>query len=157
MSYIGANDLVFNNNKVDGIFGGGFSVNSIMMKNGISPIMTLNTNSQKGTGSQKGGFTENKVSDIFGGLAVPAYAYYNNGGSTSKSNSYKHRHDDSDIEDDVIDDDLHDKLLGLVKEHESRLTQEERKMKKTRKNKNRKNKNATTKKYITRDILDVKR
>ena len=151
MSYIGANDLVFNNNKVDGIFGGGFSVNSIMMKNGISPIMTLNTN------SQKGGSTENKVSDMFGGLAVPAYAYYNNGGSASKSNSYKNRENNSDSEDDVIDDDLHDKLLGLVKEHESRLTQEERKMKKTRKNKNRKNKNATTKKYITRDILDVKR
>ena len=151
MSYIGANDLVFNNNKVDGIFGGGFSVNSIMMKNGMSPIMTLNTN------SQKGGSTENKVSDMFGGLAVPAYAYYNNGGSASKSNSYKNRENNSDSEDDVIDDDLHDKLLGLVKEHESRLTQEERKMKKTRKNKNRKNKNATTKKYITRDILDVKR
>jgi len=149
MSYIGASDLVFNNNKVDGIFGGGFSVNSIMMKNGISPIMTLNSN------SQKGGSTENKVSDIFGGLAVPAYAYYNNGGSTSKSNSYQNRKDDSDSEDDVIDDDLHEKLIGLVKEHESRLTQEERKMKKTRKNK--KNKNTTTKKYIKKDILDLNR
>ena len=149
MNYIGASDLVFNNNKVDGIFGGGFSVNSIMMKNGMSPIMTLNAN------SQKGGSTENKVSDIFGGLAVPAYAYYNNGGSTSKSNSYQSRKDDSDSEDDVIDDDLHEKLIGLVKEHESRLTQEERKKKKTRKNK--KNKNATTKKYIKKDILDLKR
>lgn len=149
MSYIGASDLVFNNNKVDGIFGGGFSVNSIMMKNGMSPIMTLNTS------GQKGGSTENKVSDIFGGLAVPAYAYYNNGGSTSKSNSYKNREHDSDSEDDVIDDDLHEKLIGLVKEHESRLTQEERKRKKTRKNK--KNKNATTKKYIKKDILDLKR
>ena len=149
MSYIGANDLVFNNNKVDGIFGGGFSVNSIMMKNGMSPIMTLNTN------SQKGGSTENKVSDMFGGLAVPAYAYYNNGGSASKSNSYKNRENDNDSEDDVIDDDLHDKLLGLVKEHESRLTQEERKIKKTRKNK--KNKNTTTKRYIKKDILDLNR
>jgi hypothetical protein len=155
MSYIGAGDLVFNNNKVDGIFGGGFSVNSIMMKNGMSPIMTLNTNGQKGTGSQKGGYTENKVSDMFGGLAVPAYAYYNIGGSISKSNSYKNRENDSDSEDDVIDDDLHEKLIGLVREHESRLTQEERKMKKTRKNK--KNKNTTTKKYIKKDILDVKR
>lgn len=153
MSYIGASDLVFNNNKVDGIFGGGFSVNSIMMKNGMSPIMTLN--GQKGTSGQKGGSTENKVSDIFGGLAVPAYAYYNNGGSTSKSNSYKNREHDSDSEDDVIDDDLHEKLIGLVKEHESRLTQEERKRKKTRKNI--KNKNATTKKYIKKDILDLKR
>lgn len=149
MSYIGASDLVFNNNKVDGIFGGGFSVNSIMMKNGMSPIMTLNAN------SQKGGSTENKVSDIFGGLAVPVYAYYNNGGSASKSNSYKNLEHDSDSEDDVIDDDLHEKLIGLVKEHESRLTQEERKRKKTRKNK--KNKNATTKKYIKKDMLDVKR
>ena len=149
MSYISASDLVFNKN--NGIYSGGFNVQAIMMKNGISPIMTLNTN------SQKGGSTENKVSDMFGGLAVPAYAYYNNGGSASKSNSYKNRENDNDSEDDVIDDDLHDKLLGLVKEHESRLTQEERKMKKTRKNKNRKNKNATTKKYITRDILDVKR
>jgi hypothetical protein len=148
MSYIGASDLVFNNNKVDGIFGGGFSVNSIMMKNGMSPIMTLNAN------SQKGGSTENKVSDIFGGLAVPAYAYYN-GGSASKSNSYQTREDDSDSEDDVIDDDLHEKLIGLVKEHESRLTQEERKRKKTRKNK--KNKNTITKKYIKKDMLDVKR
>ena len=155
MSYIGASDLVFNNNKVDGIFGGGFSVNSIMMKNGMSPIMTLNANSQKGTGGQKGGSTENKVSDIFGGLAVPAYAYYNNGGSSSKSNSYQSREDDSDSEDDVIDDDLHEKLIGLVKEHESRLTQEERKRKKTRKNK--KNKNTITKKYIKKDMLDVKR
>ena len=144
MSYIGASDLVFNNNKVDGIFGGGFSVNSIMMKNGISPIMTLNSNNV-----QNGG-TNGKVSDIFGGLAVPAYAYYNNGGSTSKSNSYKNREDDSDSEDDIIDNDLHDKLLGLVKEHESRLTQEERKRKKTRKNK--KNKKATTKKYIKKEI-----
>ena len=38
MSYIGASDLVFNNNKVDGIFGGGFSVNSIMMKNVIIAV-----------------------------------------------------------------------------------------------------------------------
>ena len=148
MSYIGASDLVYNNK--DGIYSGGFNVQSIMMKGGISPIMTINNNINGQTGGSK-------VSDIFGGLAVPAYAYYNNGGSTSKINSYKNRQQDSDSEDDVIDDDLHEKLIGLVKEHESRLTQEERKMKKTRKNKNRKNKNATTKKYIKRDILDVKR
>ena len=142
MRYIGANDLVFNNNKVDGIFGGGFSVNSIMMKGGISPIMTLN-----GNNIQNGGST-GKVSDIFGGLAVPAYAYHN-GGSTS--NTYKnHKNEnshDSDSEDDVVDDDLHDKLLGLVKEHESRLTQNERKKKRTRKNTG-KNKKMVTKKIF---------
>ena len=143
MSYIGANDLVFNNNKVDGIFGGGFSVNSIMMKNGISPIMTLNGN------NMQGGSTGN-VSDIFSGLAIPAYAYHNNNGQNGgyKHNSYKS--EDNDSEDDVIDDDLHDKLLGLVKEHESRLTQNERKMKKTRKNKN-KNKKAVTRKKFKKE------
>ena len=141
MSYIGANDLVFNNNKVDGIFGGGFSVNSIMMKSGISPIMTLNGNNM-----QNGGST-GKVSDIFGGLAIPAYAYHNGG---SKNNSYKdHNHGNDDSEDDIIDDDLHDKLLGLVKEHESRLTHEERKKKKTRKNK--KNKRAVTRKKFGKE------
>ena len=153
MSYIGANDLVFNNNKVDGIFGGGFSVNSIMMKNGMSPIMTLNTNGQKGTGSQKGGSTENKVSDIFGGLAVPAYAYYNNGGSTSKSNSYKNRENDSDSEDDVIDDDLHDKLLGLVREHDNKLKQEERKKKRTRKHKGKLGKVSTRRNLKKEEII----
>jgi hypothetical protein len=138
MSYIGANDLVFNNNKVDGIFGGGFSVNSIMMKNGISPIMTLNSN------KQNGGSTGN-VSDIFSGLAIPAYAYHSGG---SKINSYKDVEDDS--EDDVIDDDLHDKLLGLVKESESRLSQNERKKKRTRKN-NRKTNMVRTKKNFRKE------
>ena len=57
MSYIGASDLVFNNS--DGIYGGGFNVQSIMMKSGISPIMTLNSNNV-----QNGG-TNGKVSDIF--------------------------------------------------------------------------------------------
>ena len=140
MSYIGANDLVFNNNKIDGIFGGGFSVNSIMMKGGISPIMTLNSNTQNGG-------SIGKVSDIFGGLAVPAYAYHS-GGFTSKNNSYKGN--DSDSEDDVIDDDLHDKLLGLVKEHESILTQNERKKKRTRKHIG-KNKKGNTRKNFRKE------
>ena len=141
MSFMGANDLVFNKNGGSGIFGGGFSVNSIMMRQDISPIMTLNNNNVK-TGGGLG-----QVSDIFSGLAVPAYAYHNNyqnGGS--KINSYKnHNEDDSESDDDVIDDDLHDKLLGLVKEHESRLTQNERKKKRTRKH-NGKSRKANTRK-----------
>ena len=151
MSYIGANDLVFDKGG-NNIFGGGFSVQSIMMKGGMSPILTINNN------MQNGGSAENKVSDIFGVLAVPAYAYYNiSGGVTGKNNSYKnYSGTDSDSEDDVIDDDLHDKLLGLVKEHESRLTQPERKIKRTRKH-NVKNKKVNTRKNIKKDILDVKR
>jgi hypothetical protein len=152
MSYIGANDLVFNNQ--DGIHSGGFNVQSIMMKGGISPIMTLNNNNN----GQKGGST-GKVSDIFSGLVVPAYAYYHNGGSKSKSSSYKSRNsdnDESDSEDEVIDDDLHDKLLGLVREHDNKLKQEERKKKRTRKHI--KSKKANTRKHMRKeDLVDVKR
>ena len=117
MSNIGVNDLVYTNK--DGIYSGGFNVQSIMMKGGISPIMTINNND-----GQTGGST-GKVSDIFSGLVVPAYAYYHNGGSKNKSSSYKSHNSDNDEEDDVIDDDLHDKLLGLVREHDNKLKLEE--------------------------------
>ena len=130
MSYIEAKDLVYTNK--DGIYSGGFNVQSIMMKGGISPIMTINNNDK-----QKGG-SPSQVSDIFSGLVVPAYAYYHNGGFKNKSSSYKSHNsdnDESDSEDEVIDDDLHDKLLGLVREHDNKLKQEERKKKRTRKHK----------------------
>jgi len=127
MSILEPMDLVYTNK--DGIYSGGFNVQSIMMKGGISPIMTINNND-----GQKGGST-GKVSDIFSGLVVPAYAYYHNGGSKNKNSSYKSHNSDNDEEDEVIDDDLHDKLLGLVREHDNKLKQEERKKKRTRKHK----------------------
>jgi len=113
MSYIGANELVFNNDTVNGIHTGGFSVNSIMMKNGISPIMTINK-------EQTGG--SNLVSDIFDNLVVPNWtlSYHNKmvGGNYQANPVYG-----SDSEDEFIDDDLHDKLLDLVKEHDSQKKQ----------------------------------
>lgn len=110
MSYIGANELVFNNDTVNGIHTGGFSVQSIMMKGGISPIMTINEPQTGGT---------NLVSDIFNNLVVPNWtlSYHN------KMTGGKDNYNDSDSEDEVIDDDLHDKLLELVKEHESKTKQ----------------------------------
>ena len=59
LDYIGANELIFNNDIKEGIHSGGFSVKSIMMKAGMSPIMTLN-NQENHIG---GGF--DKVSDLF--------------------------------------------------------------------------------------------
>ena len=113
MSYIGANELVFNNDTVNGIHTGGFSVNSIMMKNGISPIMTINK-------EQTGG--SNLVSDIFNNLVVPNWTLsYDN----KMGGKYKDVDIDSD-EDEVIDDDLHDKLLELVKEHESKIKEKKK-------------------------------
>lgn len=129
IDYIGANELVFNTDNEAGVYSGGFSVNSIMMKAGMSPIMTLN--------SQTGG-DSNKVSNLFESLVVPNWALsYNNkiiGGA------YK----DDDSSDEEIDDDLHDKLLGLVKDHEVRETQ--KKKRKTKRNKITTSKKGGTKK-----------
>lgn len=124
MGEIGANELVFNTDKEEGIFSGGFNVNSIMMKSGLSPIMTLNM-------PQSGG-ESNKVSDLFQSLVIPNWAltYGNKVGG-----EYKGEDSDSDSD---IDDDLHDKLLGLVREHDNVL-----------KEKNKNNKNKKTKKVKT--------
>lgn len=118
IDYIGASELVFNNNMEGGIHSGGFSVNSIMLKGGMSPIMTINT-------EQLGG-TNNKVSDLFNDLVVPSWVLsYNNRLVGGKYKEVEHNSDSED--DDVIEDDLHDRLLDLVKEHNA---QQEKKQKK---------------------------
>jgi len=138
IDYIGANELVFNVDKGAGIFSGGFNINSVMMKAGMSPIMTIN--GQMGGnlmgGNLMGGDT-NKVSDLFNNLAIPAWAIsYNNNSSTNNNDMIggrnKIKDDDSDSDSDSdIDDDLHDKLLDLVKDHDRKL--KETKKRKTRK------------------------
>lgn len=126
LDYIGADELVFNNDIKEGIHSGGFNVKSIMMKAGMSPIMTVN-NEQIGGG--------NKVSDLFDNLVIPNWTLsYNN---RLVGGKYKEiEHDDSDTDDDVIDDDLHEKLLELVKEHNTEM---KKKKKLTRRVKNKKN------------------
>ena len=120
INYIGGNELIFNKDIEAGIFSGGFNINSIMMKAGMSPIMTINNENQTG-GSN--------VSDLFESLVIPNWALsYSN---RMKGGEYKEKFEDNDSDDD-IDDDLHEKLLGLVKEHESKLNQQPKK-KKTRK------------------------
>jgi hypothetical protein len=134
IDYIGADELVFNTDNEAGVYSGGFSVNSIMMKAGMSPIMTLN--------NQSGG-TTNKVSDLFESLVVPNWAlsYRMTGGD------YKEDEEENKSDDDDIDDELHDKLLGLVKEHENKLAKLA-KNKKTRKQKIKSQKGGTKRKKI---------
>jgi hypothetical protein len=132
MSYFGASDLIFNNDPIEGIHTGGFSVKNIMMKGGISPILTIN-NEQHGGSS--------KVSDLFSSdLVVPNWTYTYN--PDVKIGGRKKQNFDSD-DDEVINDELHDKLLDLVKAHESEL---KKKFKKTKKNmeKLKKNNNKST-------------
>jgi hypothetical protein len=142
IGYIDHEELVFNDvNK--GIQSGGFSVSSIMMKSGISPIMTMNVNTGRQNGMEQNGMEQNgmeqngmeqngmeqnggsgKVSDLFQNLAVPNWAtmYNMKGGEYKEQDSKKHKKQDnvSDSDSDV-DDDLHDKLLELVKERENKV------------------------------------
>jgi hypothetical protein len=110
LDYIGTDELVFNNDIDLGIHSGGFNVKSIMMKAGMSPIMTINT-------EQFGGKSD-KVSDLFNDLVVPSWTLsYNNRIVGGKYKKVEHDEDSDSDDDDVIDDDLHDKLLELVKQH----------------------------------------
>lgn len=130
IDYIGANELVFNTDKELGVYSGGFSVNSIMMKSGLSPILTINKP------LQSGGAT--KVSDLFNDLVVPNWAL----SYSMRGGEYKDESSDSDSEyDSDVNDELHNKLLDLVREHD--IKSAGAKKRKTRRR-------ITSKKVVTR-------
>jgi len=89
-------DLVFNTDKNGNITAGGFSVDSCLLKSGVSPITTINN------GTKKGG----SVSSIFNNLAVPAGLLYM---QQSLATSYT-----SNNGNETISDTLYDKLLNLA-------------------------------------------
>lgn len=112
MSYIiPEKDLIFYKDKEGGVYSGGFSVNSIMMREGLSPIITVNQEKEE---------TEN-VSNFFNDLVIPnwALAYtmndvIGNDYSYSKKNINEYENEESDDDDNIITDDLYNKLLELV-------------------------------------------
>ena len=120
------NDLVFTSDGKQQIYSGGFSINSIFLKQGISPIKTYNNNTISGGGS--------KVSDLFDNLVVPSwllsYDTINNGSINSLNNNNV---DDSD--DDYIDETLHDKLYKIMQPQKKKFTKHKKKnyMNKTKK------------------------
>jgi hypothetical protein len=137
LDYIGPDELVFNNDIDKGIHSGGFSVQSIMMKSNMSPIMTLNNpDSIIGGG--------NKVSDLFNDLVIPNWTLsYNNRIVGGKYKEVEHDND-TDSDDDIIHDDLHEKLLDLVKEHNAMTKTSKKRM--TKKNQKTLTKKVGTKK-----------
>jgi hypothetical protein len=153
-NYIGPDELVYND---DGeIHSGGFSVNSIMLKNGLSPILTLNQ--PNGSDIQDGGNINsmNKVSDLFNNLVIPNWALsynYKNGvvyeGGVRNYNDYDHDNEKDNEKDETIDDSLHDKLLNLVKVEESEFKKPIHNKKNSKKNfKN----SVKTKKNVTKKL-----
>lgn len=130
VEYIGANELIFNKDDNNNIYSGGFNVNSIMFKAGMSPILTVN--------NQSGG--NSKVSDLFESLVIPNWAL----SYSMKGGEY---HENEIETDEEIEDELHEKLLDLVKENENKLKKLD-KSKKTRKFKINTKKGGTKKKKI---------
>jgi hypothetical protein len=121
MSIITNNDLIFY--EKDGvIMSGGYSLNSGLLHQGISPMKTINTIEQTqtaGSGSLDSAVTnkEAKVSDIFANLAIPTGLYlinqkplYNNNSNININNKPSNNLNEHSM----ISDDIYDKLFNLV-------------------------------------------
>jgi hypothetical protein len=136
MSNIGANDLIYYSDNEGKIYSGGFSVNSIMIKEGLSPIMTLNNVSST--------TQHDNISDLFSDLVIPSWTlHHENIKNHNIHNNISKNNLDYDSEGDsdgYISDDLYEKLLGLVTISEKELKggkKNTRKMKtKIKKNRN---------------------
>jgi hypothetical protein len=155
-SYIGPDELIYNN---DGeIHSGGFSVNSIMLKNGLSPIMTLNNNNNNNNNTNLNGIQNGgeKVSDLFNNLVIPnwslSYNYKNGPAYEGGSYGVKKYHvdeDDNHNEDEIMEEELHEKLLNLVKVQQGEIKNNTiYKKKNTKKYLKGTNKNKQTKKHM---------
>jgi hypothetical protein len=107
-----ASDMIFSdeNNKITS---GGFSVNSIMLKMGLSPLVTLN--------KQSGG---DRVSDMFDGIIIPNWAFTHDMTAVAKSvynpDIEPKLETERDLDDEVIGDDIYDKLLDLVTHYDKK-------------------------------------
>lgn len=129
-------EFIYYTNPDGCINSGGFCIKSIMLKNKISPIMTLNKPFDKQE-------QINKVSDIFDDLVVPNWAYlqqravinnidYNENFNYKNNENTKCKIYYEDENDEIVDDYLYNQLLELVKEENT--------LKKQKKNETRKKK-----------------
>jgi len=105
MDYINPQtDLIYYNDSNNNIYSGGFSVQSLMLKNGISPIATINN-------SQQGGKGKSKVSELFENLVVPNWLLSQSSPSQmGGANNFTNMSSDND----VISDDIYNKLFNSV-------------------------------------------
>ena len=131
MSYLGPNEIIFNNDSEQGINAIGFSVDSIMLKNKISPIRTINTHNLSNA---------DLVSDLFNDLVVPNWAFTHNHrcayDDTCEDEIEHHnsKYNDCDCENnDVIDDELYDRLFDLIRHNEIKTQLKNKKLRATRK------------------------
>jgi hypothetical protein len=137
MSTLLQNDLIFYKNTEGVIMSGGYNVESHMLQNGISPMRTLNL-------SQQGG-KDDKMSNNFSNMAVPAGLYYITQQNPNKRNkeqmNYSKEH--KELPDSIFDSlyemiEYHDKKKRKTKKHivkNDTIVESTNKHKKTKKHK----------------------
>lgn len=105
MNHFSGEDLIFYKDVNSGkIMSGGYTIDSILLKEGLSPMSTLNHDFD----IIKGGSNQ-KVSNIFENLAVPAGLFYYEQKGGKDDNNPIHYQNAS-----CVSEDLHDKLFKLV-------------------------------------------
>lgn len=98
------NDLIFYKNSEGNIMSGGYDVESHMLRNGISPMRTLNLEQNGGIKTK-----DQKVSNEFENLAVPAGLYYIT--QSKPKNLTQHSYDKEHT---PLPDDIFDKLYEMI-------------------------------------------
>jgi len=141
MSYFSANDLVFNKDPDGQIKSGGYLINSILMSEGIAPMTTLNDAQSGGVRDQE------KVSDIFNNLAVPAGLFCIN----KKSQLVDCDMDKSIIDEHVpLSDDIHDRLFAMIEYNKIKPNKKQGTRKQIHKTNIKKPSKTNTKKHKTK-------
>ena len=138
MSTFFKDDLIFYKDGNGNIMSGGYSVESRMLEEGISPMRTLNLEQfeQNGGKDKKG----TKVSNGFENLAVPAGLYYITQPQSKTKNKEVHNYDK---EHKPLSDDIFDKLYEMIEYDDKN----KRKTKKQNLNINKKHKTTKKQKY----------
>jgi hypothetical protein len=120
---ISADDLIYYK-EGDKIYSGGFQVNSILLKKGLSPLTSY---------QHAGSNNENKVSDLFKNFAIPSgLLYYPNKSDygsadiiVEKDYIVQGEFDD----DEYMTEDIHDRLLELASANKQGGSRRKRKRK----------------------------
>jgi hypothetical protein len=142
-SEITSEDLIFYK-EGDKIYSGGFNINSILLKKGISPLNSLNRDSYDNSNTIQ---SSDKVSDLFNNMAVPSGLLYSNSFKPNSNyediifekNSSIEKDFYVDDNDEVLDDDIYEKLIELASINKKNNNGGTRKKNKKLHNKSKKN------------------
>lgn len=138
---LSANDMIFYK-EGDKIMSGGFSIESLLLHKGQSPMYTAN-------GSENTNITGGSVSSIFKNLAVPAGLLYQTN-KEKKRQLFEYNEDGQELEggfnnNSVLSEDIHSQLMKMVEVNDSGKTVRERKSRKHRVTKYKEKKNNSKK------------